>query len=82
MKTKHFSLHISFFNALSLSLRMFTINSDAVQQRPERLISRLRTISMEDTGPKLTVVRQPKGPDGTRGFNQERCRHIPGAIEE
>jgi len=37
---------------------------------------------MEDTGPKLTVVRQPKGPDGTRGFNQERCRHIPGAIEE
>lgn len=47
------------------------INSDAVQQRPERLISRLRTISMEDTGPKLTVVRQPKGPDGTRGFSQE-----------
>ncbi|XP_046470735.1 RNA-binding protein Unr [Neodiprion pinetum] len=56
--------------------------SDVVQQRPERLISRLRTISLEDTGPKLTVVRQPRGPDGTRGFGQERPPHIPGAIQE
>lgn len=56
--------------------------SDVVQQRPERLISRLRTISLEDTGPKLTVVRQPRGPDGTRGFSQERSQHTPGAIEE
>lgn len=56
--------------------------SDAIQQRPERLISRLRTISLEDAGPKLTVVRQPRGPDGTRGFAQERTQHIPGAIEE
>ncbi|XP_012279281.1 cold shock domain-containing protein E1 [Orussus abietinus] len=56
--------------------------SDAVQQRPERLISRLRTISQEDSGPKLTVVRQPKGPDGTRGFTQERSQHTPGSIQE
>lgn len=56
--------------------------SDAIQQRPERLISRLRTISLDDAGPKLTVVRQPRGPDGTRGFAQERTLHIPGAIEE
>ncbi|XP_033340905.2 cold shock domain-containing Unr [Megalopta genalis] len=56
--------------------------SDSVQQRPERLISRLRTTSMEDTGPKLTVVRQPRGPDGTRGFSQERSQHTPGAIQE
>lgn len=65
-------------------MQIFIVNSDAVQQqRPERLISRLRTISLEETGPKLTVVRQPRGPDGTRGFiNQERCQRIPGAIEE
>lgn len=56
--------------------------SDAAQQRPERLISRLRTTSLEDTGPKLTVVRQPRGPDGTRGFSQERTQRTPGAIEE
>ncbi|XP_076170073.1 cold shock domain-containing Unr isoform X2 [Ptiloglossa arizonensis] len=56
--------------------------SDGAQQRPERLISRLRTTSIEDTGPKLTVVRQPKGPDGTRGFSQERSQHTPGAIQE
>nr|XP_031826339.1 cold shock domain-containing protein E1 [Nomia melanderi] len=56
--------------------------SDSVQQRPERLISRLRTTSLGDTGPKLTVVRQPRGPDGTRGFSQERCQHTPGAIQD
>ncbi|KAJ8687739.1 hypothetical protein QAD02_023533 [Eretmocerus hayati] len=56
--------------------------SDVPQQRPERLISRLRTVSLEDSGPKLIVVRQPKGPDGTTGFSQERVPRIPGAIEE
>ncbi|XP_013775883.1 cold shock domain-containing protein E1-like [Limulus polyphemus] len=37
-------------------------------QRPERLISRLRIISDEGIGPRVIVVRQPKGPDGTTGF--------------
>ncbi|XP_011499122.1 PREDICTED: cold shock domain-containing protein E1 [Ceratosolen solmsi marchali] len=56
--------------------------SDAIQQqRPERLIS-LRTVPSQDSGPKLTVVRQPKGPDGTYGFSQERIQRKPGAIEE
>lgn len=75
---------IFFHFRIFLDLPFFLIipNSDAVQQRPERLISRLRTISLEDTGPKLTIVRQPRGPDGTRGFSQERLQHTPGAIEE
>jgi hypothetical protein len=59
----------------------FNICSDIVQQRPERLIS-LRTIPSQESGPKLTVVRQPKGPDGTFGFKQERIQRKPGAIEE
>lgn len=41
------------------------------RRRPERLISRLKSTS-EDGGPKMIVVRQPKGPDGTKGFSQER----------
>ncbi|CAG9761646.1 unnamed protein product [Ceutorhynchus assimilis] len=54
-----------------------------VQARPERLISRLRTISLDDAGPKLLVVRQPKGPDGTKGFvPNSRTRHYPGTITE
>lgn len=54
-----------------------------VQARPERLISRLRTISVDDTGPKLTVMRQPKGPDGSRGFAAEaRTRRISCAVPE
>ena len=40
-------------------------------QRPERL-NRLRTISTEGGGPKLVLVRQPKGPDGTTGFTFSR----------
>jgi cold shock CspA family protein len=40
-------------------------------RRPERLISKLKTMNLEEAargGMKVTVVRQPKGPDGTRGF--------------
>lgn len=51
-----------------------------VQARPERLISRLRTISMDDTGPKLTVLRQPRGPDGSRGFVTDRKPRMPGVV--
>ncbi|KAJ8939113.1 hypothetical protein NQ318_005933 [Aromia moschata] len=54
-----------------------------VQARPERLISRLRTISVDDVGPKLIVVRQPKGPDGSKGFSTEaRTPRTPGAVSE
>lgn len=38
-------------------------------QRPERLVSRLRTLSTEDSGPRIVIVRQPRGPDGTKGFS-------------
>merc|ERR1719347_1158563 len=40
-------------------------------QRPERLISKLKTMNIEEVargGPRVTVLRQPKGPDGTKGF--------------
>lgn len=54
-----------------------------VQARPERLISRLRTISMEESGPKLHVMRQPKGPDGSKGFALDaRSLRLPGTITE
>lgn len=58
--------------------------SDALrQERPERLISRLRTISLEEAGPKLTVVRQPRGPDGTKGFDADKRQpHAPGFAVE
>nr|WFQ96467.1 cold shock domain-containing protein E1 [Trogoderma granarium] len=54
-----------------------------VQARPERLISRLRTVSQDESGPKLTVLRQPKGPDGTRGFSiDSRLSRLPGTLPE
>ncbi|CAH0547495.1 unnamed protein product [Brassicogethes aeneus] len=54
-----------------------------VQARPERLISRLRTISVDDTGPKLLLTRQPKGPDGSKGFSTEaRTARMPGCVME
>ncbi|XP_067012520.2 RNA-binding protein Unr isoform X2 [Anabrus simplex] len=53
------------------------------QERPERLISRLRTISVDDAGPKLTVTRQPRGPDGTKGFDSDmRQPRAPGTVVE
>ena len=38
------------------------------QQRPDRLVSRLKG---EDL-PRITTLRAPRGPDGTRGFNIPR----------
>ncbi|GFT35507.1 cold shock domain-containing protein E1 [Trichonephila clavipes] len=43
------------------------IGESQPMQRPERL-NRLRTISSEGGGPRLILIRQPKGPDGSTGF--------------
>lgn len=35
--------------------------------RPDRLVHRLKSITLDDaSAPKLVVVRQPKGPDNTK----------------
>lgn len=55
---------------------------DGVQTRPER-ISRLKVNSIEDTGPKILVIRAPKGPDGTKGFlSSIRANRMPGVFIE
>ena len=43
-------------------------------KRPERLISKLKTMKVEDEargGKKIVVLRQPKGPEG-QGFKAKR----------
>lgn len=40
-------------------------------KRPERLMSRLKSVG-DDNGPKMIAIRQPRGPDGTKGFSQPR----------
>ena len=43
----------------------------STSQRPERLISKLKTMNIEEMargGARIVVVRQPRGPDGTKGF--------------
>ncbi|VVC94337.1 unnamed protein product [Leptidea sinapis] len=47
--------------------------SVVIRPRPERLIARLRTTSQDDAaGPRVIVIRPPRGPDGTRGFRTRR----------
>ncbi|XP_061723001.1 cold shock domain-containing protein E1 [Cydia pomonella] len=42
-------------------------------ERPERLLARLRTASLEESGaPRVIVLRGPRGPDGSRGFRPRR----------
>jgi len=48
--------------------------------RPERLISRLRTVSCDDAGPRIQLMRQPRGPDGSDGFKILRELHEPGQV--
>jgi len=44
-------------------------------KRPERLISKLKTVNLEDAargGKKIVVIRQPKGPESGQGFRTAR----------
>lgn len=43
--------------------------ADANGVRSDRLLSRIKLNSVDDSGPRLTVLRPPKGPDGTKGFH-------------
>lgn len=50
-------------------------------QRPDWLANRMRTMSIDENGPRFYVIRQPKGPDGTRGFKQSQratCAPVNG----
>lgn len=49
------------------------------KRRPERLLSRLKSMNEELVGPRVVVVRPPKGPDGTSGFSQPRLPWKPPA---
>lgn len=44
--------------------------SDSSTTRPDRLLSRIKLInsSIDDSAPRLIVIRSPKGPDG-KGFS-------------
>ena len=52
------------------SVNLFS-SSISTAQRPERLLSKLKAMNIEEMArgaARVVVIRQPKGPDGTRGF--------------
>ncbi|XP_031660231.1 cold shock domain-containing protein E1 isoform X19 [Oncorhynchus kisutch] len=50
--------------------------------RPDRLVNRLKSITLDDSSaPRLVIVRQPRGPDNSKGFNVERKTRQPGVID-
>ncbi|XP_034552045.1 cold shock domain-containing protein E1 isoform X2 [Notolabrus celidotus] len=50
--------------------------------RPDRLVNRLKSITLDDaSAPRLVIVRQPRGPDNSKGFNVERKTRQPGVID-
>ena len=40
-------------------------------KRPDRLISKLKCMNLED-GKRVVTIRAPKGPDGSKGFKAPR----------
>ena len=49
------------------------------RRRPERLVSRLKSVTEDLSSVRIVVIRQPKGPDGTKGFTQTRVPWTPPA---
>uniref|UniRef100_A0A7N8XXK5 Cold shock domain containing E1 n=1 Tax=Mastacembelus armatus TaxID=205130 RepID=A0A7N8XXK5_9TELE len=53
-----------------------------VTPRPDRLVNRLKSITLDDaSAPRLVIVRQPRGPDNSKGFSVERKTRQPGVID-
>uniref|UniRef100_A0AAV2LWT5 Cold shock domain-containing protein E1 n=1 Tax=Knipowitschia caucasica TaxID=637954 RepID=A0AAV2LWT5_KNICA len=53
-----------------------------VAPRPDRLVNRLKSITLDDaSAPRLVIVRQPRGPDSSKGFSVERKTRQPGVID-
>ncbi|XP_038604649.1 cold shock domain-containing protein E1 isoform X2 [Tachyglossus aculeatus] len=50
--------------------------------RPDRLVNRLKSITLDDaSAPRLMVLRQPRGPDNSKGFGAERKIRQAGVID-
>ena len=65
-------------NYVYLDFQYITVIYDSYfyssSKRPERLISKLKTMNLEDAargGKKIVVIRQPRGPEGM-GFKATR----------
>ncbi|XP_039763660.1 cold shock domain-containing protein E1 isoform X2 [Pararge aegeria] len=63
-------------NGKSSACNVVKVGSKPVKarcERPERLLARLRTLSLEDAStPRVVLARPPRGPDGSRGFRPRR----------
>ncbi|XP_060796664.1 cold shock domain-containing protein E1-like [Neoarius graeffei] len=50
--------------------------------RPDRLVNRLKSITLTNaSAPRLVIIRQPRGPDNSKGFNVERKPRQAGVID-
>lgn len=50
----------------------------AIAMRPERMLQRLKINSIDDTVPRVIVMRQPKGPAGVGFGVATRVPRLPG----
>lgn len=44
------------------------IREKEASPRPASLINRMKSMAVSEEGPRVVAIRQPKGPDGSRGF--------------
>ena len=62
------------YEKISLTIALLFYSTSSSSKRPERLISKLKTMNLEDAargGKKIVVIRQPRGPEGI-GFKATR----------
>lgn len=59
-------------NQKSRKMSACSVRRISDSQRPERLIRRTFSESVQSPGPRIEVIRKPSGPDGTRGFSYKR----------
>lgn len=52
--------------------------ADSPSSRPDRMLTRLKINSIDDSVPRVIAIRQPKGPDGPGFVALARLPRLPG----
>lgn len=62
----------------SSASNLVKVTDNNAMVRPDRILTRLKINSIDESLPRVVVTRQPKGPDGIGFSSIARLQRLPG----
>ncbi|OQR77657.1 cold shock domain-containing protein E1-like, partial [Tropilaelaps mercedesae] len=60
-----------------VAMNVSRIKEKETAPRPAALVNRIKGMAISDDGPRVIAIREPKGPDGSRGFALSAVAVVP-----